>query len=120
MSVGLLAPEYVATIAFTELRTALIVRSHMRSLGYGNWTLAQSFFAAMGGYMIQVNNVYKPISAENFIVWQRRGLIRLLSSVEATFWRTENALWRRHRYGVDAPSFSACQSQAAQSQRLSD
>lgn len=82
MFVGLVAPEYVATIAFTELRTALMVQSHMRSLGYTNWTLGQSFFAAMGGYMLYHNGEHKPISAENFINWQRQGIIRLLRSSE--------------------------------------
>jgi len=80
MAVGLLAPEYVATIAFTELRTALTVQSHMKKLGFKEWTLAQSFFVAMGGYMLRLNGDYKPISAENFIKWQRSGTIRLLRS----------------------------------------
>lgn len=40
MFVGLIAPEYVATIAFTELRTALTVQSHMQDLGFEEWTLA--------------------------------------------------------------------------------
>ena len=83
MCVGLLAPEYVATIAFTELRTALTVQSHMKDLHYEEWTLAQSFFVAMGGYMLQVNGDHKPISAENFIKWQRSGTIRVLRPPEA-------------------------------------
>lgn len=82
MGVGLIAPEYLATIAFTELRTALTVQSHMKDLGYDEWTLAQSFFVAMGGYMIHFNGDHKPISAENFIKWQRTGIIRVLRSVE--------------------------------------
>ena len=84
MGVGLLAPEYVATIAFTELRTALTVQSHMRNLGYKQWTLAQSFFVAMGGYMLHFNGEQKPISAENFIKWQRSGTIRVLGSTETS------------------------------------
>ncbi|KAL8727845.1 MAG: hypothetical protein Q9166_005791 [cf. Caloplaca sp. 2 TL-2023] len=78
MFVGLIAPEYVATIAFTELRTALMVQSSMKDLGYKEWTLAQSFFVAMGGYMLHSDGDYKPISAENFINWQRSGTIRIL------------------------------------------
>jgi hypothetical protein len=62
MGVGLIAPELVATCAFTELRTSLTVRSHMRDLGYEDWSLAQSFFVAMGGYMLRFNGDYKPIS----------------------------------------------------------
>ena len=75
MVTGLMAPEYVATLAFTELRAALIVRSSMQELGYEEWTLAHSFFVAMGGYMFYVKGEYKPISAENFIKWQDRGII---------------------------------------------
>ena len=82
MAVGLLAPEYVATIAFTELRTALTVQSHMRDLGYKEWTVAQSFFVAMGGYMLHVNGEHRPISAENFIKWQRSGILRVLRPME--------------------------------------
>ncbi|KAL9112487.1 MAG: hypothetical protein Q9227_003329 [Pyrenula ochraceoflavens] len=82
MGVGLLAPEYVATIAFTELRTALMVQSHMKDLGYKDWTLAQSFFVAMGGYMLYYKDDHIPISAENFIKWQRDGTIRVLRSTE--------------------------------------
>lgn len=82
MGVGLIVPEYVATIAFTELRTALTVQSHMKDLGYKEWTLAQSFFVAMGGYMLHFNGDHKPISAENFIKWQRSGTIRVLRSTE--------------------------------------
>ena len=82
MCVGLLAPEYVATIAFTELRTALTVQSHMKDLGYKEWTLTQSFFVAMGGYMLHFNGDYKPISAENFIHGQRNGTIRVLRFTE--------------------------------------
>ena len=82
MVVGLLAPEYVATIAFTELRTAVTVQSHMKDLGYREWTLAQSFFVAMGGYMLYFNGDHKPVSAENFIKWQRTGTIRMLRSTE--------------------------------------
>ncbi|KAL8998655.1 MAG: hypothetical protein Q9169_002315 [Polycauliona sp. 2 TL-2023] len=78
MFVGLIAPEYVATIAFTELRTALMVQSHMKNLGYKEWTLAQSFFVAMGGYMLHSGVEHKPISAENFIKWQRCGIMRIL------------------------------------------
>lgn len=78
MFVGLVAPEYVATIAFTELRTALMVQSSMMGLGYKEWTLAQSFFVAMGGYMLRSDGDYKPIPAENFIKWQRSGTIRIL------------------------------------------
>lgn len=48
MGVGLIAPEYLATIAFTELRTALTIQSHMKELGYEEWTLAQSFFCGYG------------------------------------------------------------------------
>ncbi|OBT43352.1 hypothetical protein VE00_05751 [Pseudogymnoascus sp. WSF 3629] len=77
MGVGLIAPELVATCAFTELRTSLTVRSHMRDLAYEDWSLAQSFFVAMGGYMLRFNEDYKPISAENFIKWQRSGIIRV-------------------------------------------
>lgn len=82
MGVGLIAPEYLATIAFTELRTALTVQSHMKDLGYSEWTLAQSFFVAMGGYMLYFNGEHKPISAENFIRWQRTGSIRVLRPME--------------------------------------
>lgn len=77
MVTGLVAPEYVATLAFTELRAALIVRSSMQELGYEEWTLAHSFFVAMGGYMFYVKGEFKPISAENFIKWQDRGIITL-------------------------------------------
>ncbi|KFX92859.1 hypothetical protein V497_08823 [Pseudogymnoascus sp. VKM F-4516 (FW-969)] len=82
MCVGLLAPELVATIAFTELRTALTVQSHMKELGYKDWSLAQSFFVAMGGYMLRFNGDHIPISGENFIKWQRSGAIRVLGSTE--------------------------------------
>ncbi|KAL9610907.1 MAG: hypothetical protein Q9167_004417 [Letrouitia subvulpina] len=82
MGVGLIALEYLATIAFTELRTALTVRSHMKDLGYKEWTLAQSFFVAMSGYMVHFNGDHKPISAENFIKWQRSGTIRVLRSTD--------------------------------------
>ena len=85
MAVGLLAPEYIATVAFTELRTALTVQSHMKDLGYKQWTLAQSYFVAMGGYMLQCGGDYKPISAENFIKWQRSGIIRVLRSTETDY-----------------------------------
>lgn len=67
MGVGLLVPEYMATIAFTELRTALTVQSHMKQLGYKERTLARSFFVALGGYMLHSNGDYIPISAENFM-----------------------------------------------------
>ena len=77
MGVGLLAPEYIACIAFTELRTALVVRSHMQSGGYPEWKLAHSFFVAMGGYMACLNGEYKPISAENFVKWQQSGIITI-------------------------------------------
>lgn len=82
MGVGLIAPELIATCAFTELRTALTVQNHMKDLGHKDWTLSQSFFVAMGGYMLHFNGDYKPISAENFIKWQRRGIIRVLESTE--------------------------------------
>jgi hypothetical protein len=82
MGVGLIAPELVATVAFTELRTALTVQSHMKDLGNKEWTLAQSFFVSMGGYMLYFNGDHKPISAENFIKWQRNGIIRVLRSTE--------------------------------------
>ena len=82
MAVGLIAPEYVATIAFTKLRTALTVQYHMKDIGYEDWTLAQSFFVAMGGYMLYHNGDHNPISAENFIKWQRSGTIRVLRSME--------------------------------------
>jgi hypothetical protein len=78
MLTGLVAPEYVATLAFTELRAALLVRSSMHDLGYKNWGLGQSFFVVMGGYMFHVNDEYKPISAENFVKWQRRGTLMML------------------------------------------
>ncbi|KAL8821928.1 MAG: hypothetical protein Q9191_007209 [Dirinaria sp. TL-2023a] len=87
MGVGLVAPEYVATIAFTELRTALTVRSHMKDLGYKEWALTQSFFVAMGGYMADVNGTYKPISAEQFINWQRSGSIRVMRATESVLSR---------------------------------
>ncbi|KAF2738240.1 hypothetical protein EJ04DRAFT_60287 [Polyplosphaeria fusca] len=82
MGVGLLAPEYMATIAFTELRIALTVQGHMKDIGYDEWSLSQSFFVAMGGYMVYFNGDHKPISAENFIKWHRSGLIRVLRSTE--------------------------------------
>ncbi len=97
MGVGLIAPEYVATIAFTELRTALTVQSHMKGLGYKEWTLAQSFFVAMGGYMLNFNGDHKPISAENFIKWQRSGTIRVLRS-------TETVLSEPRSHSVDSAS----------------
>ena len=97
MVVGLLAPEYVACIAFTELRTALTVQSHMKDIGYDEWTLAQSFFAAMGGYMLHYNGDDRPISAENFIKWQRSGAIRVLRS-------TETALSKPKSNSVDSAS----------------
>jgi hypothetical protein len=84
MVVGLIAPELVATCAFTELRTALTVRSHMKDLGYEDWSLAQSFFVAMGGYMLRFDGDYKPISAENFIKWQRSGIIRVDRSTDTS------------------------------------
>lgn len=34
MFVGFIAPEYLTTIAFTELRTALIVQSYTKNFGY--------------------------------------------------------------------------------------
>ncbi|KAF2112619.1 hypothetical protein BDV96DRAFT_648871 [Lophiotrema nucula] len=92
MGVGLVAPEYLATIAFTELRTALTVQSHMKDLGYKEWTLAHSFFVAMGGYMLHVSGDYKPVSAENFIKWQRSGTIRVLRSTETTSGESESHL----------------------------
>lgn len=78
MGAGLLAPEYIAVIAFTELRTALLVRSSMQSLRYEEWTFAHSFFVAIGGYMLCIKGEYKPISAENFVKWQRSGTITVL------------------------------------------
>ena len=90
MAVGLLAPEYIATIAFTELRTALVVRSHIQSLGYEEWTLAHSFFVAMGGYMICIKDEYKPISAENFVKWQRSGTIILLRPSDKIMGRSKS------------------------------
>lgn len=83
MGVGLIVPEYMATVAFTELRTALTVQSHMKNLGYQQWTLVQSFYVVMGGYMLRFNGNHKPISAENFIKWQRTGIIRVLRSTTA-------------------------------------
>ena len=84
MAVGLLAPEYIATIAFTELRSALIVRDCMQRRGYEEWTLAQGFFVAMGGYMACINGQYIPISAENFVNWERSGVIIVLRSPSRT------------------------------------
>ena len=97
MGVGLIAPEYVATIAFTELRTALTVQSHMKDLGYNEWTLAQSFFVAMGGYMLYSNGDHKPISAEDFIKWQCSGTIRVLRS-------TDTVLSESKSHSVDTAS----------------
>src|SRR5271156_317817 len=90
MGVGLLAPEYIATIAFTELRTALVVRSYMQSLGYKEWTLTHSFFVAMGGYMCCIKGEYKPISAENFVKWQRSGTIIVLKSSSKIMGRSKS------------------------------
>ena len=77
MAVGLIAPEYISAIAFTELRTALVVRTHMKSGGFPEWKLSHSFFVAMGGYMACINGDYKPISAENFVKWQQSGIITI-------------------------------------------
>ena len=46
---AVLAPEYVAGIAFTELRTALLPRQHMKKASYENWTVKHGFFVALGG-----------------------------------------------------------------------
>jgi len=90
--VGLIAQEYVATIAFIELRAALAVQSDMQDLAYQGWTLAQSFSVAMGGYMLHFDGDYKPISAENFIEWQRSGTIRILRSTETALTEPKSIL----------------------------
>ena len=79
MAVGLIAPEYISAIAFTELRTALVVRTHMQRGGFTEWRLSHSFSVAMGGYMACINGDYKPISAENFVKWQQCGIITITS-----------------------------------------
>jgi len=52
----------------------------MKKLVFKEWIVAKSFFVAMGGYMLRLNGDYKPISADNFIKWQRSGTSRLLRS----------------------------------------
>lgn len=64
----------------------------MQSLGYEHWTLAHSFFVAMGGYMFCINGDYKPISAENFVKWQRSGTIIVLRSSDTITDRSKSQL----------------------------
>ena len=73
MFVAVLAPEYVAGIAFTELRAALLLRQHMKKASFEKWTVKHGFFVAMGGYMLSDGQIRRPIPAESFIKWHRDG-----------------------------------------------
>jgi hypothetical protein len=73
MCVAILGPEYVAGIAFTELRTALLLRQHMENASFKKWTIKHSFFVAMGGYMLSDGQICRPIPADSFIKWHRDG-----------------------------------------------
>lgn len=77
MLVAVLAPEYMAGIALTELRTAVALTKHLRLRGLETWTVKQSFFVGMGGYVIECDNRYRPLELDTLISLLSVGLIRI-------------------------------------------
>ena len=77
MLVAVLAPEYMAGIALTELRTAVALTRYLRRRGCESWTVKQSFFVAMGGFMVVCEDRYRPLEVDTLISLLSVGLVRI-------------------------------------------
>ena len=52
MALGILGPEVIFQLAFTQLISARRWTREIKNLGYPNWTITHSFFANSGGFVL--------------------------------------------------------------------
>lgn len=91
MLLSLLSPEYTAAVAALDLRSAVVLTKRMRDLGYDQWTSKHSFFALMGGYMIECDKRWRPLDVDTFLEWLENGHLRLTKPEESSKKKTKLA-----------------------------
>lgn len=77
MLLSLLSPEYTASVAALDLRSAIVLTRRMRGLGYDQWTIKHSFFVLMGGYMIECDQCWRALDVDTFLEWLENGQLQI-------------------------------------------
>ena len=68
MVVTILGPEFVVAFAAGQRANAKRTLNTMREMGYSEWTLRHSFYADMGGFVLQArDSVPFPINGQQLI-----------------------------------------------------
>ncbi|KAL8694132.1 MAG: hypothetical protein Q9218_001185 [Villophora microphyllina] len=94
MILTILGPEFVATLAAGQRANAKRVRDQFYEIGHKQWTLRHSFYANMGGFVLQPRDSTPfPIHGLHLIYLVKKGYISLPSITEDEIADKSKANW---------------------------